>query len=237
MKSSVICILLVSVIWSCSPTFYMPNTQNVPLHTAKGQTNVLGSANGDMVDFQLSHAVGDNFGIMLNGALVPEQINVNGNGGKGAFVEFGGGYFKPLSNNNFLFEVYGMAGFGSMKNINTSQVAEYPNTTGFFESNISRIAIQPAFGYTSKYFSAAVSSRMGSVNYMNPKGSMIWNNIDQVQRFTDKNSYFMIEPALTLRGGLEKVKIQLQIQKSFNVTEKDFPQKTESASVGLILNL
>src|SRR5690606_21807934 len=64
MKSSVICILLVSVIWSCSPTFYMPNTQNIPLHTAKGQTNVLGSANGDMVDLQLSHSLGDNFGIM-----------------------------------------------------------------------------------------------------------------------------------------------------------------------------
>lgn len=236
MKSSVICILFSIVICSCSPTFYMPNTQNVPLHTAKGQTNILGSANGDMVDLQLSHALGDNFGVMLNGALVPEQTNVNGNGGKGAFVEFGGGYFKPIST-NFLFEVYGMAGFGSMKNINTSQVAEYPNTTGIFESNMSRIAIQPAFGYTSRYFSAAVSSRMGSINYMNPKGSMIWNNIDQIKRFTDKNSYFMIEPALTLRGGLEKVKIQLQIQKSFNVSEKDFPQKTESASLGLILNL
>lgn len=236
MKPTVICIFLVLVICSCSPTFYMPNTQNVPLLSKKGQTNILGAANGDMIDLQLSHALGENFGVMLNGSLVPEQTNVNGNGGKGAFAEFGGGYFKPL-NTNMLFEIYGMAGFGSLKNINNSQVSEYPNTQGIFESNISRIAIQPAIGYTSKYFSAAVSSRMGAINYMNPKGSMMYNNQDQIQRFTDKSSYFMIEPALTLRGGLEKVKIQLQIQKSFNVTEKDFPQKTESASLGLILNL
>lgn len=236
MKLSIIVSMLSLAICSCSPTFYMPNTQNVPLHTAKGQTNISGAGNGDMVDLQLSHAVGENFAVMLNGTLVPEQTNVNGNGGKGAFAEIGGGYFKPLEN-NFLFEVYGMAGFGSMKNINTSQVAQYPATTGIFESSINRLAIQPALGYTSKYFSAAISSRFANAKYMNPKGSMVWNDIDQIQRFTDKSNYFMIEPALTLRGGLEKVKIQVQFQKSFNVTDKDFPQKTESASVGLILNL
>lgn len=231
-----ICLGLSLVIYSCTPTFYMPDTQNVPLLTAKKQTNITGAGNGDMINLQVAHAVGDNFGVMLNGALVPDKIDENGNGGKGNFLELGGGYFTPIAD-NFQFEVYGLAGFGSMRNVNTSSVSSNPGTTGVFESNITRVSVQPAVGYVSKYFSAAVSGRLGSLNYMNPKGSLVWEGEEQVAKISNKSNYLLFEPALTLRAGLPGVKLQYQLIGSLNLTDRDFPQQTTTSSIGLVISL
>ncbi len=236
MRTSILCLGASLAIYSCTPTFYMPDTQNVPLLTAKKQTNITGAGNGDMINLQVAHAVGDNFGVMLNGLLVPDKIDENGNGGKGSFIELGAGYFKPVSD-NFRFELYGLAGFGGMRNVNTSSVSTNPGTTGVFESNITRIGVQPAIGYVSKYFSAAVSSRIASLNYMNPKGSLVWEGEEQVAKRSEKSNYILLEPALTLRAGLPKVKLQYQLIGSMNLTEKNFPQQTTSSSLGLIISL
>lgn len=236
MKTSLICTALLLTVCSCTPTFYMPDTQNVPLFSARKQTHIAGTGNGDMINLQLAHAAGDNFGVMLNGALVPDKTDENGNGGKGSYIELGGGYFTPVSD-NFIFEVYGLAGFGSMRNVNASSTDSNPGTTGIFESNLTRISLQPAFGFVSKYFSAAVSGRIASLNYMNPKGSLVWEGEEQVARISDKSNYFLMEPALTLRAGLPKVKLQYQLTGSYNLTNKDFPQQNTSSSVGLILSL
>lgn len=236
MKTILIGLGLCLAICSCTPTFYMPDTQNVPLLNAKRQTLITGAGNGDMVNLQVAHAVSDNFGVMLNGALVPNKIDENGNGGKGRYIELGGGYFTPVSD-QLHFEIYGLAGFGGMRNVNTSSVSSNPGTTGVFESNLTRISIQPALGFVSKYFSAAVSSRIASLNYMNPKGSLVWEGEEQVARISEKSNYFLLEPALTLRAGLSKVKVQYQLTGSLNLTNKDFPQQNSSSSIGLILSL
>lgn len=236
MRPSIICILVAFTVCSCTPTFYIPNTQNVPLLSAKSQTNIVASLGNEMFDLNLAHAAGENFGVMLNTTLAPNRIDENGNGGKGAFVELGGGYFKPISD-NFLFEVYGLAGFGALKNVNRSSISGNPGTSGVFESNIARLGVQPAIAFTSKYFTAAVSGRLASLNYMNPKGSLVHNGVEQVKHISDKSSYMIFEPALTLRAGLHKVKVQLQVQGSFNLTDKDFPQENSMSSLGLVFSL
>lgn len=152
-------ILLVGIgIASCNPKFYSPNTQNVPLISEKGETNLTLSGNGNQVEFQGAYGLTENIAIKANaGFFIPNDLN-NGNGGSGNFVEVGGGYFKPLDN-NFVFETYGIVGFGSFENHLPSTTNNYPQTEGNISANIFRIGIQPNFGYKSKYFSAAVSSR------------------------------------------------------------------------------
>lgn len=48
-------ILLVVIVGlaSCSPKYYIPNTQNVPLISKKGETNLTFSGNGNLVEFQV----------------------------------------------------------------------------------------------------------------------------------------------------------------------------------------
>ena len=43
-------VLLVSV--GCSPKYYVPNTLNVPMIQAKGQTNLTVAGNANQVEFQ-----------------------------------------------------------------------------------------------------------------------------------------------------------------------------------------
>jgi hypothetical protein len=44
---------------SCSPKYYVPNTQNVPLIHAQGQTNLSVAGNGNQVEFQGAYGIND----------------------------------------------------------------------------------------------------------------------------------------------------------------------------------
>lgn len=228
----IVCVLGYALASSCSPKYYSPNAQNVPLITAKGQTNLTFAGNSDQLNFQGAYGVTDAFAVKADGGFfVPQNVD-NGDGGSGKFVELGGGYFKPVGT-NFVFEAYGIAGFGSMENHFPSSVEANPQTSGKISANIFRYGVQPNFGYKSKYFSAAVSSRLVNLNYTNVQGDLIYNNENQVTYLTNNNSNFLIEPALTVKGGIEKVKLQVQLGRSFNVTNSNFKQDQGFLTIGL----
>lgn len=223
--------LACALLSGCNPNYYIPNTQNAPLISAKGETNLTVSGNANQVEFQGAYGAGNNFSIQLNGGLMRPKDQDNGDGGSGKFVEAGLGYFKPLQN-NFVFETYGLFGLGSVEN-------HFPSTTtgavnsGKISANLMRYGIQPVIGYKSKYFSVAGSARVVNLNYSNISGNLIYQNEDQRTYLENHKSNFLIEPALTLRGGIEKVKIQLQFVKSLNLSDSDFKQDTEMMTVGL----
>ncbi len=219
----------------CSPKFYTPNTQNVPLISEQGETNLTLSGNGNQVEFQGAYGLTNGFAIMANGGLfIPADIN-NGDGGSGKFVELGGGYFKPI-NDNFVFETYGIVGFGSMENHFPSTVSANPQTSGKISANIMRYGIQPNFGYKSKYFTAAISTRIVSLNYNSINGDLIYDQTDQNAYLKSNDANFLLEPAITIKGGFEKLKLQLQYGYSVNLTNSNFKQDNAYLTLGLNFN-
>ena len=227
-------LILVSIgigLIACSPKYYSPNTQNVPLISQKGETNLTVSGNGNQVEFQGAYGVTDNIALQANGGLyIPSNLD-NGNGGSGKFIEVGGGYFNPVAE-NWVFETYAIVGFGGFENHFPSTKADNPSTSGDISASILRIGIQPNFGYKSKYFSAAVSSRIVNLSYSNIKGDLIFDG-NQKKYLEDNSSNFLLEPALTIRGGLEKVKLQVQYGYSLNLSNSDFKQDKTFLTVGL----
>lgn len=222
------CILMTG----CSPIFYTPNTLNVPLISQKGETNLTLAGNDNRVEFQGAYGVTNQFAINANGGLfIPANLS-NGNGGSGKFIELGGGYFNAIDQ-NFVFEAYGIIGLGSMENHLPSTVAQYPQTKGDISANIIRFGIQPNFGYKSKYFSAAISSRIVSLNYSNIEGDLIFDGINQINYLIDNRSNFLVEPALTIKAGIEKVKIQIQYGYSLNLSNSKFKQDKPFLTLGL----
>lgn len=220
---------------SCNPKFYTPNTQNVPLISEKGETNLTLSGNGNQVEFQGAYGVSENIAIKANGGLfIPADLD-NGDGGSGKFLEFGGGYFKPLGS-NFVFETYAIIGFGTVENHFPSTTSGNPLTNGDLSANILRLGIQPNFGYKSKHFSAAVSSRFVNLSYNKIEGDLIYENVNQSAYLNDNASNFLIEPALTLRGGFENLKLQVQYGYSFNISNSDFRQDDQFLTIGLNFN-
>lgn len=232
MKTLIILLSSAFIFAACSPKYYVPNTQNVPLISEKGETNVNVTGNGNQVEFQGAYGVSNAFAVQLNsGWYIPADLD-NGNGGSGRFVEFGGGYFNTIRE-NWVLETYGIVGFGKFENHLPSTTMDSPQTNGDISANITRFGIQPNFGYKSKYFSAAISSRIVNLTYNNIDGDLIFENEDQVEYLKNNSSNFLIEPAITIKGGTEKIKLQLQYLYSANLTKSDFKQDNSLVSVGL----
>ena len=230
-------ILVVSIIGfsSCNPKFYTPNTQNVPLISQKGETNLTLSGNGNQVEFQGAYGIAEHIAIQANGGLfIPKDLD-NGNGGSGKYIEVGAGYFNEVQP-NWVFETYGILGFGDFENHLPSTVIDYPQSTGDISGKIFRVGIQPNFGYKSEYFSAAISSRFVNLSYNGIEGDLIFEDINLPEYLKENSSNFLIEPALTVRGGFEKIKLQLQYGYSWNVTNSDFRQDKTYLTVGLNFN-
>ncbi len=223
------------LLYSCSPKYYIPNTQNVPLLTEKGETNLTVAGNANQAEVQGAYAITNGLAVKANAGLFIPSDQDNGNGGSGKFIELGAGYFKPLEH-HFVFEAYGIAGIGSVENHFPSTVADYPQTSGEISATVFRYGLQTNFGYKIKHFSAGLSSRFVHLNYSNIEGNLIYDNTQQTEYLEDNRSNFLIEPALTIRGGFEKFKIQAQYGYSFNLSNSEFKQDNAFVTLGLNFN-
>jgi hypothetical protein len=221
---------------ACSPKYYVPNTQNVPLLSKRGDLNLSAAGNTNQVEVQGAFALTQHIGLMANGVLFIPKNESNGNGGKGSLGEVGAGYYLPIAN-HLVFEAYGLVGYGGVENYMPFTVNNYPGTSGKINANLLRFALQPNIGFKSKYFHAAISSRFVSVNYSNIRGSLTYNDIDQATYLNSHKSLFIAEPALTLRGGVEHIKLQVQLAGSYNLSQSDFLQEKSLLSVGLNFDL
>ena len=231
MKRSIILIIsIAALVTSCSPLFYSPNTQNVPLISEKGDNKLTIAGFANQVELQGAYGLTDAIAIQVNsGLFIPGDLD-NGNGGSGKFLELGAGYFTPIQE-NFVFETYGLIGFGTMEN--HFPTSANVGSTGDISANIIRIGIQPNFGYKSKNFEVALSSRIVNLMYNNIKGDLMYSSVSQFDYLTENKSNFLLEPAITVRGGLEKIKLQLQYGYSYNLSNKDFKQNNSHFTLGL----
>jgi len=233
-SSQIICIVGAIVSFcACNPKYYVPNTQNVPLFTERGQVSLTAVGNGNQVEFQGAYAVTDRVGIMANTAFYHPKDDGNGNGGSGKLLEAGLGYYKPLTD-HLVFETYGLLGFGDFENHFPTANAGNP---GKISGKLSRFGLQPAIGYKTEVFSVALSSRLSSLHYGEPDGNLVFDNVDQIAYLKDNNSFLLLEPALTLRAGLRKVKLQVQLTRGFNLTDKDFRQDESLLTLGVNFDL
>lgn len=237
MKKSILGIVFISfLVTGCSPIFYTPNTQNVPMISKKGDNKIVVAGNTNQVELQGAYGLSDAFAIQANaGLFIPRNLD-NGDGGSGNFFEVGGGYFKSI-NEMFVFEAYGILGMGSMENHFKSSVEDNPGTNGDISASIYRIGVQPSFGYKSKYFEAAISTRVINLIYGNIEGDLIYRGNNQMDYLKDNKSNFLVEPAINLRGGFEKIKLQLQYGYSFNLTNSAFKQDNSYLTLGLSFKL
>lgn len=221
---------------ACSPNYYLPTTQNVPLIKARGESNIVVAGNANQVELQGAYGISDQLALQLNGGLIIPKNEDNGNGGEGKMIELGLGYFSNISD-NFLFDVYALAGLGTLENHFPTTLPDNPGTTGKITAGLSRFGIQPGLSYHTPYFSVSASARLASLNYANVEGNLIFDGEDQVAYLEDNRSSFLIEPALTLRAGLERIKLQIQLMKSFNASNSDFKQDDTLLSIGLNFRL
>jgi hypothetical protein len=220
----------------CNPIYYSPNTQNVLIAPAAGDLTAAAAYDGNRAEVQASYAINDALALQVNGGLYEPDDLDNGDGGSGRFLEVGAGYFSPIGD-AFFWEVIGLLGVGSFENHFPSTVDSNPGTTGEISADLVRFGIQPALGYRSRYIDAAVSSRILRMSFREVEGSLLYDGEDQTALLEEGLGYLLFEPAVTVRAGLDRVKLQLQAGRSFNLTDSDFRQDESMASVGFVVVL
>lgn len=226
----VLCILSTA----CSPKFYVPNSQNVPMLQEKGQAIGTLSGNGDQVELQGAYAATNNLGVQVNtGFFIPQDEDKGS--GSGSFFELGAGYYTQLGD-KFTFETYGLLGKGKLENRFWVTNLD-PNSFGKLNASLLRYGVQPSISFHTKHFGVGLSSRLLKLSYSNIEGDLIYRGDNQIDYLNENKSNFLAEPALTLRGGWEKIKMQLQIVGSFNSTNPDFKQDEGTVTMGVSYTL
>lgn len=226
-------LLATAALAACNPTYYAPSTQNVPLLREQGEVVGAATTDGNRFEVQGAWAAGDHLALLAGGSLYRPSDLDNGNGGSGHVVEGGIGYFTSVGE-RFTLEVHSLAGFGSFEN---HFPAAGGGSAGRIEGKLLRVGVQPALGYRWGRVEAAASTRLARLRYSDLQGSLVHDGADQVARLRDASSYLLLEPALTVRGGTDRVMLQLQAGWSVNVTESDFPQDDSMLTVGVVFRL
>ncbi len=222
----------VFVLSSCNTKYYIPNTQNVPTINNAGQVSATVAGNGNQLEFQGAIGISDAIALQANADIVLARDEDNGNGGEGKFFEGGIGYYKNITD-NLLFDTYALLGFGSMENHFPSTINDFPATDGKISANLLRYGVQPSLSLNYENFSIIGSSRFVNLNYSNVSGTLTKDSLNQNIYLNNNKSNFLIEPAITIRAGLERLKFQVQYMKSINISNEDFPQDNDLISVGV----
>lgn len=242
-------VFLVLALEGCSPVYYSPNSHNVPLLTQKGETTgSIAFGGGEVVDFgvdvQASTALTNHFALMGN--FYRAYGEETGGSGRGSFFEIGGGYFSPVApalfkaaNNttniltpSLVFSAFGGAGLGTVLNYYDKASVKRSR------SHFSRVFVQPAIGLKTSNLEAALSLRLAnlhdySINNREGQPDYQGKRMD----FFGEQSYFLWEPALTIRGGWDYIKLQAQFGLSINQTDSYFNQEHFNVNLGLYFNL
>lgn len=227
-----VAIVIVSMVSSCTSSYYMPNVQNVPLHTEKDEVTLTGSIGTsfevESFDFQGSYAFEDNFAAMVNGQFATGgRNNSNGdNSGNGNMLEAAIGYYKPLSE-KIVFETYVGGGGGTVTN-------KYDNSARS-KVSLRKVFVQPQIGFKSKHFDFALSYRLNWLSIPNSDfiGMLPENEIDNFNALDNFGTNLFIEPGLTVRIGNDPIKLQAQVVSSKPIRDLNFNQEYVIFSMGV----
>ena len=176
-------------------------------------------------DLQGAYAVTNRLGLIANVYLAGATDVETGDEGRGRLFEGGVGYYRSVSE-RFVFETYGGAGFGSVTHL-------HGKDPGKASVDAQRVFLQPAIGFTSNWFDAALSLRLCGLHYSSIAERLTdGRDLDAAQALEDARSSFLAEPSLTVRAGWKYFKLQLQLGLSKNLTHPEFPQVESYVSIG-----
>jgi len=235
-KSNIVAYLFCLIaVGGCSPKYYIPNTQNIPRIEEPKQVHLTFAGNGNQIEFQGAYGINNKLALQANMARFSSQNEENGNGGTGNMVEAGIGYYRKI-NRHFLADGYGILALGDMENHFPDTRDSLPDTEGKISAKITKWTLQPSFSYIHKYFSISLSNRFSLLNYSGIDGSLYFEGVNEIQYLNELKNHFLLEPALTARVGIRKVKLQLQWMKSINISHPDFKQEKGTFTIGLNFN-
>lgn len=215
----------ITLLTSCTPTFYSTVGQNVPMFHNKGEVTLSGGimSAGSTVD-GINPLLGNGPGIALQTAVAVDSsvavfasyYHLDDNDDwnvVGDYIELGGGLFTYKPKTSFATELFAGIGYGTIDNSLTGE-----------EINVAFVKyfLQPSTGFSGRVFEVAFTPRLGLVDYLAHSPS---DRSDVQDYFNNKQTTFVFEPGLTLRLGFKNFKVQYQM--NYSTFTFNQPQSTD----------
>lgn len=216
-KPVVFSLFAIFILQSCIHSYYVPNAQNVPLFSEKGEFQFSGQIGSG--EFSSSREIQTAVAITNNIGLAANYMNTNDGNldkddyTKGNYLEAAIGYFRP-TNKKGIFEIYG--GFGNGRQHHSYKFIDIDYevvSTIYNKADLSytKLYLQPAYGFNFNICQLAFSTRFSSLSFNKPTSDINrdWNIYRNLLSLSDKN-HILLEPAITFRIGWEIIKAQVQ---------------------------
>jgi hypothetical protein len=196
MKKTVLLIICLFLLASCSSVIYYPNGVNAPLLKEKDDIILSGAIKGMGIDLRSAYAMTDHFAVQFNAnALNFESVELGREYRSGQYyAETAAGFYKPLSSALILEGFFG-AGLGQSfsRNLDTDVL----RSTDYF-----KIYLQLDAGFRWRFFHLGLAAKEAVVLAAAPR-------FDGIVAEAPKTDLFF-EPFLLLGIGPEKFKFTAQ---------------------------
>lgn len=210
--NTILLVIAVIALNSCSPVPYANVGQNVPLFKTKGEVRLAGhySSTDDAagVGLQAAAAIDSSFAVMSSFYSLKSIGYDNDWDGDGRYFEIGLGKFKTIGHSNFMYDVFAGVGFGSIRNNN--------NAGSSLNVNFMKPFLQSSIGLSTPWFEVAFTPRFAVVHNTNYENNLIDpNHHNQAENyFRDNKTKFVVEPGITFRAGYKGLKANLNLSLS-----------------------
>ncbi len=223
---------------SCHMThyYYMPDPQNVPLFRQKREARLEAStgSSGALLGvrhLEAAYAATDHLGVVADASFFHAKDDVlytQYEECNSQLLQVGAGCYGKFSE-QMLWETYAGYGAGSDRN----KYAEGGSTDIRFR----RYFLQPAIGFSSRWFEAALSTRLCALQYdqQNTTGKLAPNDVEDLGALARPGTHWLAEPAITLRFGWRSCKFQIQSVWS-KALNGDLPMTNNTVIMGLQFN-
>lgn len=237
---------IVSILFfaSCSHEYYIPNVQKVPLFREKNEIHAtLARGNGDdchTTEVQAAWSATDHIAVMASTLFI--QNSYQNNSARGTYIEGAAGYYYPVHGNR-IFSVFTGVGYGYQEH-------RYSNgSIPFGDAYLSTMKyfIQPQFGLTTNGFDFAFSSRFCILNFFQIDNHIRTDSLEQydliqqmysdLENINQNRTTYLIEPAITVRGGWKYTKVQLQYTFTHMLNNKNLHFLDSNLSIGLYITI
>lgn len=217
--------------------YYSPNIQNVPLnnesYTFSGlMAGSFGPVN-NCFELQTGYSLPGHVALMANYMTGGNNHSTDtyNDFSKLSYFEGALGFYMPFKDIG-VFEIYGGYGHGTQHHsFTTTELDGWFTWThvpdGTADLSFSKIFIQPDIGVKKDWLDVAFSCRFTRLSFKDIYCYNSVNHLDEINTLRLNNTPWLIEPALTCRGGSHSVKGQIQLVFAGRLTDPDLESMFE----------
>jgi hypothetical protein len=216
---------------SCSHTYYLSTSPNVPLFREKNEVQANGSLGYDGTgtgskQAQVAYSVTNHFAIAGTYSDFRRGDQNRFNHSQAQYYEMTAGYFKPC-HNQLVFEVFG--GYGYCQQNHQYSVFETASL------DFHKLVVRPIIGYTTNYFDVAFTPSINHLSYNNASVNITRNKtqLELIQKLDRAKNIFLFEPSITYRLGWKYVRLQAQWSITVPLNHHDLNLNRGQVSAGL----